>query len=253
MTAPLASLPMYDWPEARAETDAEYARWRAAFRAAIPGIDLPEALTRPDDRPGFLNDHWRDPALIFGQCCWGPLDVGMIDYLLPLAQPDYGRFPGGRGIYYRSALVARKDSGIAPETGLPGGPKAEIPEGVLAGRRFAYNDTESMSGYRGLMADLGADPVSLAGEGVESGSHRASVRMIATGGADLAVIDCRSWALAQRFEPEAASQLMVIGWTGERKGIAYVTSRATDPGIARAMKQILLQNGALPVPGGEDA
>ncbi|MCA2010473.1 PhnD/SsuA/transferrin family substrate-binding protein [Cereibacter sphaeroides] len=250
-TTPKASLPMYDWPDVHAETDADYARFRDAFRAAIPGIELPESLTRPDDRPGFLNDHWLDPALIFGQCCWGPLDVGMIDYLLPIAQPDYGAYPGGRDIYYRSAMVARRDSGIAPEVGLPKGPTAEIPEGVLTGRRFAYNDTESMSGYRGLMADLGADPVSLAGSGVESGGHRNSVKIVAAGEADLAVIDCRSWALAQRFEPEAASQLMVIGWTGERKGIAYVTSRATDPAIAEAMKNTLLAMGCLPAPDGD--
>lgn len=248
---PFASLPMYDWPDVHAETDAEYARFRDAFRAGIPGIELPEGLTRPDDRPGHLNDHWRDPALVFGQCCWGPLDVGMIHYLLPLAQPDYGRFPGGRGPFYRSALVARRDSGIAPEAGLPKGPAAEIPEGVFSGRRFAYNDTESMSGYRGLMADLGADPVSLARSGVESGSHRNSVKMVAAAEADLAVIDCRSWALAQRFEPEAASQLGVIGWTGERMGICYVTSRATDPALAGAMKTILLDMGCLPAPDGD--
>ncbi|MCB1388196.1 MAG: PhnD/SsuA/transferrin family substrate-binding protein [Rhodobacteraceae bacterium] len=242
--ARLASLPMYDWPEVHAETDAEWAGWRAA----LPGLDLPAALTRPDDRPGFLNDHWRDPRLVFSQCCWGPLDVGMIDYLLPLAQPDYGRFPGGRGPYYRSALVTRRDDPAFEPIGLPEGPVAEIPEGALRGRRFAFNDRESMSGYRGLMADLGADPSEVAEEGVQSGSHRASVRLVAAGRADLAVIDCRSWTLAQRLEPEAASMLHVVGWTAERMGIAYATSRATDPETAATIRTMLRAQGCHPAP-----
>ncbi|MBN8293647.1 PhnD/SsuA/transferrin family substrate-binding protein [Rhodobacter sp. NTK016B] len=241
-TNPLASLPMYDWPEVHAETDAQWQTLRAVMNA----VDLPETLTRPDSGPYKLNDHWRDPALVFSQCCWGPLDVGMIDYLIPLAQPDYGAWPGGRGPFYRSAMVVRKGEGIpAP---LPSGPIAELPAAPLKGRRFAYNDTESLSGYRGLAADLAADPATLAAQTNLSGGHRNSVRMVAQGEADTAVIDCRSWALAQRFEPEAASQLDVIGWTGEQLGIAYVTSRATDPAMVAAMREALLAAGCHPVP-----
>ena len=245
----LASLPMYDWPEVNAETDALWAR----FRAALPEVDLPEQLTRPDDRPGFLNDHWQDPNLVFSECCWGPLNVGMIRHLLPLAQPDYSQFAGGRGPYYRSALVMRDGPEAPPAIPLPSGPAAEFPAAPLTGRCFAFNDTESKSGYRGLMHDLGADPASLAASVVDSGAHRQSVRMVADGRADAAVIDCRSWALAQRFEPEAAGQLRVVGWTGEQLGIAYVTSRATPATTAEKLKDMLLAQGCLPALQGEDA
>ncbi|PWE30826.1 phosphate ABC transporter substrate-binding protein [Pararhodobacter marinus] len=240
-TTPLASLPMYDWPEVHAETDAQ---WQA-LRAAMACVDLPETLTRPDTGPYKLNDHWRDPALVFSQCCWGPLDAGMIGFLIPLAQPDYGAWPGGRGPFYRSAMVVRKGEG-APAP-LPSGSAAELPDGALKGRRFAYNDTESLSGYRGLAADLGADPATLAAQAILSGGHRNSVRMVAQHEADIAVIDCRSWALAQRFEPEAASRLEVIGWTGEQPGIAYVTSRATEASAVTAMREGLLAAGCHPV------
>lgn len=243
----IASLPMYDWPEVHAETDAEWAKWRAA----APDLDLPEHLTRPDDRPGFLNDHWRDPELVFSECCWGPLNVGMIRFVLPLAQPDYSPFPGGRGPFYRSAMVMRDTPDAPPEISRPSGPAAEFPADPLKGRRFAYNDTESKSGYRALMQDLGANPADLAASAVESGSHRQSVRMVADGRADVAVIDCRSWALAQRFEPDAAAKLRVVGWTGEQLGIPYVTSRATPAKTADKLRDMLLAQGCLPAPQGE--
>ena len=39
----IAALPMYEWPETRAETDAEWVRFRGLFkRAGIGPIDLSE-------------------------------------------------------------------------------------------------------------------------------------------------------------------------------------------------------------------
>ena len=40
----IAALPMYDWPETRAETDAEWARIRDSLRAQ--GVDAPESVVR---------------------------------------------------------------------------------------------------------------------------------------------------------------------------------------------------------------
>lgn len=225
----LASLPMYDWPECRAETEADW----AAIRAAAP-VGLPETLTRPDDP----HAHWRDPSLVFSQTCWGPLSLGLIDVLLPLAQPDYSGFEGGRGPFYRSAIIARDGIEAAP----PATAGASFPQAMLRGCRFAFNDPCSLSGLLALDRDLRADPRDLADSCLRTGSHRASVVAVAEGRADLAAIDCRSWALARRFEPCAAS-LTVIGWTSERMGLPYVTSRATDTQTAAALRKTLLTMG----------
>jgi ABC-type phosphate/phosphonate transport system substrate-binding protein len=233
-----ASLPMYDWPECRAETDADW----DMIRAAAP-VELPEALTRPDN----LHEHWRDPALVFSQTCWGPLSLGLIDALLPLAQPDYSRFDGGRGPFYRSAIITRE--GVAAP--VPGTAAASLPPDLLVGRRFALNAGESLSGFLSLAADLGADPRILAAESVETGSHRASVQAVAKGRADIAAIDCRSWHLARRFEP-CAARLTVIGWTAERPGLPYVTSRTTAPEKAAAMRKTLLTMGCHRVAEGDE-
>lgn len=236
-----ASLPMYDWPEVRAGTDAVWAEIREA--GAARGLDLPMALTRPPG--GALRDHWHAPDLVFSQTCWGPLSRGLSDVLVPLAQPDYSAFAGGRGAFYRSALVARSGR-VMP---VPQTPAAALPPGGVSGR-LAYNDEESLSGLITLAEDLGRDP---RGEGaLRTGSHRLSIRAVAEGRADIAAIDCRSWALALCHEP-CADGLCVIGWTSERLGLPYVASRKTDPAVRAVLTDILLQRGCTLPPGGENA
>lgn len=249
--APHASLPMYDWPETRPETLAAWAAIRDGARAR--GVAMPEELGTPDWAD--IETDWRDPALIFSQTCWGPLSLGLIDHLRPLAQPDYSAFPGGRGAYYRSALIARPETavalGLTGPVPVPETPGPALPPGLLAGRRFGLNGRESLSGYIGLRQDLGADPCALAADCLVTGGHRASVIAVAEGRADIAAIDCRSWDLALRVEP-AAQGLVVVGWTAERPGLPYVTSRATDPRAAAALTEHLISMGCHPVAAGRD-
>lgn len=236
-----ASLPMYDWPESRAQTDATWSAVREAARAHAPAIALPPALSRPAD----IQAHWRDPALVFSQTCWGPLSRGLDTWLTVLVQPDYSPFEGGRGPWYRSALVAREGARVAP----PDDPRAVLPPDALAGRRLAVNGFESLSGFLALQDDLGADPRDRARAVVLTGGHRASVIAVAEGQADIAAIDCRSWAMARRFEP-CAARLRVIGWTAERAGLPYVTSRATDGATREALRLGLMDLGCHPAPEG---
>ncbi|MFN3952833.1 MAG: phosphate/phosphite/phosphonate ABC transporter substrate-binding protein [Pararhodobacter sp.] len=230
-----ASLPMYDWPEQRHTTDALWAR----IREGLAGL-LPATLCRPVDHAA-LNRHWRDPALRLSQCCWGPLSLGLEAHLRVLAQPDYSDVPGGQGPFYRSALIAREGQAVAP----PGGHAAALPADILSRRVLAVNGRDSMSGWLALAADLGGDPAHLAAGVVETGGHRASVRAVAEGRADLAAIDCRSWAMALAHEP-AAEGLVVIGWTAARPGLPYVTARTTDAALVRKLQDRLTAMGCHP-------
>lgn len=227
----IATLPMYDWPEARVATDG----WYAALRARVPA--LPAALTRGPD----LHALWRDPGLVFGQTCWGPLRLGLLDHLRVLAQPDYADVPGGRGPFYRSALVARVGETAPP----PAHPGAALPP--LRGR-FAFNARDSLSGWIALAQD-GGDPAGWASALIETGAHRASIRAVADGAADLAAIDARTWALALRHEP-CARALVVVGWTAERPGLPYVTARNTDPALVAELRAALIQMGCHPATEG---
>lgn len=233
----IATLPMYDWPEETAATDAFWSALR--IRAGAAG--LPAALSRPSWPE--VTALWRSPDLVFSQTCWGPLRLGLSDHLNVLAQPDYSAFPGGRGPFYRSALIARGGR-AAP---VPQGPGAALPP--LAGLQLAFNARDSLSGWIALAEDLGADPADLASGLVETGGHRASVRAVAEGRADLAAVDIRALALALRHEP-CAQALTVVGWTAERPGLPYVTSRATDPATTRALRAALIEMGCHAAEGG---
>ncbi|RUU65594.1 phosphate ABC transporter substrate-binding protein [Mesorhizobium sp. M2C.T.Ca.TU.009.01.2.1] len=256
----VAALPMYDWPEARGEVDAQWARLRDAFRQR--GIDAPETIVRsngdlppvpggiPDDAgrliapdPATLpadeldfHELWLSPALLFGQTCWGPMELGLARHVQVIAQPNYDAFEGGQGELYSSALVMAADGGLPVASPQDG--KAVIPIDLLRGKRFIFNNPDSMSGLIGLTRDLEAMGESLdifASRG-ESGGHRSSIVAVAEGRADIAAIDCESWALAQRFEP-AVKGVKVVGWTARRKGLPYITARTTPEKTIAMMRE----------------
>ncbi|HHX89588.1 MAG TPA: PhnD/SsuA/transferrin family substrate-binding protein, partial [Paracoccus sp.] len=93
--------------------------------------------------------------------------------------------------------------------------------------------------------DLGVDPAAGAAGVMMTGGHRASVLAVAAGRADLAAIDCRAWALAQRHEPCARS-LVVLGWTAARPGLPYVTGPRTAPALAERLTRTLIGMGCHP-------
>ena len=233
----VAALPMYDWPERRDEVDGEWEMLRESLR--ILGIRAPEKLARcngdlppvpggikdgsgkliaPD--PASLPPHefdlavlWQHPNLLFAQTCHGPLDLWLKGVSI-IGQDDYSGIEGGEGELYSSALVMRSPAIV------------NDPDLVkrLGGLRLVYNVADSMSGYLALEQELescnaGLDIFS---EMIVSGGHRKSIRMVAAGEADVAAIDCKSWALAQKYEP-AAQALDIVGWTQKRKGLPFIT------------------------------
>jgi ABC-type phosphate/phosphonate transport system substrate-binding protein len=235
-----AALPMYEWPENRAEVDADWAALRA--RLARAGIDAPAKLVRRNADlpavPGGIRDAdgsiiapdpatlppdeldfftlWKHPKLLFAQTCWGPLELGLAKYVRVVGQPDYSAFEGGQGELYSSAIVMRRTEGGVAKP-------ATLPVHLFRNQRLAFNSEDSMSGIIALKRDLEAvgEMLGIFAQRIETGGHRNSIVAVAEGGADVAAIDCRSWALAQRFEPGAAD-LEVVGWTAMRKGLPFV-------------------------------
>lgn len=230
MSASIAALPMYDWPEIRSETDAAWRRLREGLRER--GVAAPEALTR--DLP--LADLWRHPRLLLAQTCWGPMEAGLADAVQLVGQADYSAYEGGAGALYSSALLMRGGEGVAaPDDG-----SAMLPLARLRGARLAFNDPVSMSGLLALSRDLATSGQTLAlfAERVQTGAHRASIRAVAGDRADVCAVDCRSWALARRLEP-AAAKLRVVGWTARRPGLPFITGRTTDGTTLEALRAVL--------------
>lgn len=261
----IAALPMYDWPEMREQTDAEWQRLRAALLAA--GIDAPERLVRRNADlpavPGGIRDAtgkliapdpatlppnefdiqtlWRHPALLLAQTCWGPMELGLGEHAVVVGQPVYDGFEGGRGEFYTSAIVMRKapasgGEGVAP----PANGSALLPLEAFRGKRLAFNGPDSMSGMLGLTRDLEAAGHSLAifADRVETGAHRASIVAVAEGRADVCAVDCRSWHLARHHEPRA-KDVRVVGWTARRKGLPFITPPHTPAETVSKMRKAL--------------
>src|SRR4051812_44825067 len=115
----IASLPMYDWPEIRAATDA----WWSGIARHL-GIDIP--LQRVNEYASL----WRKPDLLLSQTCGYPFTHGLRDAVQFVATPHYCA-EGCTGAAYSSLIFARE--------------KVED-LGTLRGAVAAVNSSDSMSG-----------------------------------------------------------------------------------------------------------
>jgi ABC-type phosphate/phosphonate transport system substrate-binding protein len=237
-----AALPMYDLPECRDETDA---LWHDILqglhkRGAEPLVDFYRLETDP-----AVDELLRHPRLLLSQTCWGPISCGIAPELHILAQPDFSAYPGGMGPLYRSVIIA---TGKGINVSKPKTKEGIIPTTQLLGKRLAFNDRASLSGYLSITADMTAatgQRKAFYSHSEHSGSHRHSVQMVANGAADVAAIDCKTWALVQKFDP-AANNVHIIGWTSARKGLPYVCSPKIDPTLQQMMSEVLIELGSFP-------
>jgi ABC-type phosphate/phosphonate transport system substrate-binding protein len=225
--APVASLPMYDWPEIAWANDA---LWKAiAARLNAAGIVVPAEL----DRRRHSDAVWRDPGLILSHTCGYPFSTRLRGIARLVGTPIYD-VPGCEGPYYSTMIVVRSDES--------GERLADV-----RGKRFAYNTTDSLSGYLALGAaakDAGVDTGLR--EWIETGSHRGSVCAVAEGRADVASIDAICWALALRHEP-AAANLKVIARTPLRPGLPFITAAERPEREVQAIRSAITQALANPV------
>jgi ABC-type phosphate/phosphonate transport system substrate-binding protein len=222
-SSPVAALPMYDWPEIRAATDAF---WRAVRGAAARrGLGLPATL----DRARAPFDLWADPALVLGQTCGLPFVTRLRGKVRLLATPCYAA-TGCDGPRYASMIVVAKNSRYR---------RLED----LRGARAAYNATHSQSGYaafRAIIAPLAGGRPFFAGT-IETGSHRASLRAVAEGRADICAIDAVCWALAARHDAAIANCLRVIGQTPMTPGLPLICALSRTDGEVAALRQALAE------------
>ena len=217
---PVASLPMYDWPEVRS---AHQSFWSAiAERLRAFGIAAPSSL----DQSRSFDSVWRDAGLVLSQTCGFPFSTRLRGIVRLVGTPVYD-VPGCDGAYYSSMIVTRNSEPVETLADLKG-------------KRFAYNAADSLSGYlvlRAAMKEARIDPD--ATTWIETGAHRASVRAVAEGFADVAAIDAVCWALALRYEPKAASRLKVISKTSMRPGLPFITALERSDSDVRSIQVAL--------------
>lgn len=209
-TAPLVSLPMYDWPEFRDATDAFWA-----------GLARHLGVAAKLNRDGAYDGLWRRPELWFSQTCGYPFTHEFRDLLQYVATPHYAA-DGCDGPLYRSILFARE------KVALSG----------LRGARPAINSMDSMSGMLALrltFAELSRSGEFLAAPFM-SGSHLASLAAVQQGKADVCAVDCVCVALARRYRADTLSGLVEIARSPQVPGLPLVTRSGNVTVLRRGLQ-----------------
>ncbi len=217
----IAALPMYDLAELATAHDEFWAS--LATRLGARGLRAPRALTRG---VGHF-EVWRHPRLLLAQACEYPLAKYYRGLVRFVATPCY-RAPGCSGASYRSAIVVRADD-----------PAQTLAD--LRGRRCTVNEIDSNSGMNLLRAAVAplARNGRFFGAVHPSGSHRQSAALVAGGDADVAALDCVSWAHFQRWYPAAMAPLRVLAWTPASPCLPLITSAATSDAALAVLRECL--------------
>jgi ABC-type phosphate/phosphonate transport system substrate-binding protein len=218
----IAAFPMYDFPELASAHDQ---LWSGLRRRLIDaGITQPpRRLTR-----GMHHEEiWRHPSLLLAQACEYPLAKFYAQQVRLVATPRY-EVPGCAGSTYRSVILVR------------GSDKAQTLPG-LKGSRCVINDPSSNSGMNLLRASIA--PYANGGPFFHSirisGSHRESVRTLASGEADVSAVDCVSWAHLQRIDPPATAQLKIVDWSPSTPSLPFVTAASSSDDLLVRLRSAL--------------
>ena len=210
---------MYDLPPMRAAVDAWWQGLRRAFGAE--GLDdLPARLARPSDLEALL----LSPELLMAQTCGYPLTHALAGRVALVATPAYTA-PGCVGPTYVSQLIVPADSAF--------GTLAD-----LRGRVAAINGWDSQSGMSALrhaVAPL-AENGGFFADAVVSGSHVRSIAAVAAGEADVAAIDCVTYALIERYDPALLAAVRILAQSAPAPGLPYVTHAAADADLVQRLR-----------------
>jgi len=225
MDAPwIAALPMYDYPELAAAHDA---LWECFVRHFV-ATGLSEGAPPPRLTRGIGKfDIWRHPRLLLGQGCEYPLAKSFADNVRLVASPCY-TVPGCSGATYRSAVVVRRDDAAQDLFDL-------------RYRRCAINESNSNSGMNLLRAAIAplAGGMRFFESVVVSGAHRRCAHWVAGGEADVAALDCVSWAHIQRVDPAIASRLRVLCWTDSSPSLPFITAHSAGDSLMQGLRSAL--------------
>ena len=212
---------MYDFPWIAAANDALWAS--IAARLGEAGVRAPTALIRGGD----LATLWRHPALIFGQTCGYPYVTGLKETVRPIAEPEYS-FPGCEGASHRSFLIRRVDD-----------PRRSLSEfrGAVAALN-AHDSNTGMNLFRATIAPF-ALRAPFFSSVIVTGSHESSMIAVADGDADLASIDCVSFALLKRGRPELVKRVAIVAESPLSPCLPFIASASLPAPTIETVREAL--------------
>lgn len=203
----IAFLPMYAVRGAHHHAATLWGCLRDSLRKS--GIEAPDQVSTIAPRI----DGWLHPDLILGQTCGLPYITRLCDQTELIGTPDYEVEGCAPGFYHSTLVISAADK------------RQQLSE--FFDGTFALNGKDSQSGYGAMMR--AAAPFAKAGRffgrALHTGSHDASMRLVATGRADIAAIDSVTWRMSRQFGSVTAA-LRSIGTTEPTPGLPFIAAKA---------------------------
>ncbi len=186
--------------------------WQALFDEFLQLNDSRESI---ESAIRFDSDYnaLKQPGLFIGHTCGYPLMRYLQQYCSPVCVPVFD-VEGCNGKYYSSRFIVAPDSDIS-----------EIRH--CRNHVAAINSHDSNSGMnvlRHAVAQCGQPPPFFSSV-IETGSHFNSLQAVAEGRADIASIDCVSYALIHDERPRITAQVKTLGYSAATCGLPLVTSK----------------------------
>ena len=140
----------------------------------------------------------------------------------------------GKPVYFCDVIV-RRGSSVRSFSDLKGG-------------AWAYNDSCSLSGYGGLAGRFSSQETAepFFGRTIRSGSHPASVRLVADGVADAASIDSNVLRILLDRSPVLRGEVRILESWGPYPIQPVVVRTNLDPALKVALRESLLRTEADP-------
>jgi ABC-type phosphate/phosphonate transport system substrate-binding protein len=153
--------------------------------------------------------------------------TGLKDAVTLIATPEYS-FPGCDGAAHRSVIIRRAND---QRRGL-----VEF-RGAIAALN-SYDSNTGMNLFRAAIASVaGGAPFFRAV--LVTGSHEASAAAVAEGQADLASLDCVSFALIGRGRPELMERVAIVGESPLSPGLPFIASTSLGLATIDAVREAL--------------
>jgi len=222
----IAALPMYN------VTPALAADWRAWLGDVLRAVDPHARIVEPGND---LHAFWRRSELLISQTCGYPLVSGLHEHVQLIATPQFDA-PGCNGADYSSVLVTRADAAFDTLA-------------ACRGTRAAYNQGDSNSGMNAFRHAVA--PFARGGrffsEVIRTDSHLGSLSAVAAHRADVAAIDCVTFAFVRDELPALAQQVRELGWTAASPGLPLIASNEVPQDVIEALR-VALDNALLAQP-----
>ncbi|CAE6836768.1 phosphate/phosphite/phosphonate ABC transporter substrate-binding protein [Paraburkholderia haematera] len=214
----IAALPMYNVTPALATA------WREWLDDVLRMVKPACRIVEPDEE---LHGFWRRPNVLLSQTCGYPLMHGLNEQVQLIATPRFDA-PGCEGADYSSVLVTRAEAQFDSLA-------------ACRGARAAYNQDDSNSGMnvlRHAVAPLARDGAFFSAV-LRTGSHLGSLHAVIDNRADVAAIDCVTFAFVCDELPELARRVRQIGVTAASPGLPLIASNNVPSATIWTLREAL--------------